>query len=124
MEKREISLADLKLEKVKEDPSIIIDAMEKGQVPGIKTTHADANTVSCMVGECLVNAGRKFHEIYVSPVDTREDIARKTSTVKEDETVILVRHMNEYTEAAMDAVWDFMFRQKTALVIIFLERKK
>lgn len=121
---RQIYLANLDLDKVKENPELITDTMEKGHVPQISTTHADANTVSCLVGEHLASKGHKFHEIYASPVDTPENLARKVQGLKDDETAILVRHTNEYSEATMDAVWDFMYRYKARLVIVYLKDKR
>lgn len=120
---RQIYLTNLDLEDVKANPAVITDIMEKGYVPEIDTTHADANTVSCMVGEHLTSMGHKFHEIYVSPIDTPKNLWGKAKTLKDDETVILVRHMNEYSQATMDAVWNFMFQYKARLVIVLLKKK-
>lgn len=120
---REIRLTDIDLEKVKGNPALITETMAAGQVPQIHTVHADANTTSCMAAEQLVSEGRRFHEVYVSPQDTPENLQRKARDIKDDEAVILVRHQNEYVEETMKAVWDFMFRYQDRLVVIILKKE-
>ena len=90
----DVKLTDLGIAAVEKNPACVIDTMALGQIPRLSTTHENANTVSCIAAEQIVAAGRRFHEVYVAPQDTAENVRRKTKDIKEDEVVILVHHQN------------------------------
>lgn len=117
-------MSEFSLEEAKQNMAIVTKATGQGHVPQLVATHAEANTISCMVAEQLVSEGRKFHEVYAAPQDAPENLRRKEKDIKDEETVILVRHEDGYSQEMTDAVRDFMFRYKERLVAILLKKKK